>query len=370
MERSVPLLTLSTSARKGIASTSPNLATIVIRGTETHTTLASTLGIPNNSGAPSNQERAPGQSSTSNPHAGTSPTLTNSRDSTPDYSQLDNTPSPEAGSVREMSLLRLADPLEGLALGEHLTAEILGLGEVERSERVGGLKKMSRSELDREDNIARNRKLLDSLELGPGHTSIFEDIGTSATEKAPTAPKGKKNTPSIKPTPIRCSARQQQSNSEVENVIIMEDSGVASESGPSPMSNDARDSDNLTSVSANNETRIIGTTYTFRTFIASLFPEYPDGEGDVVAIEVAWATSAKDLKGVERKWAAANGIAARRNNNSILTCVNRSDWPDWVSKNFEYLTMNDVGSLWSVAVSLWTELERHYGFMSPVSLRR
>jgi hypothetical protein len=146
----------------------------------------------------------------------------------------------------------------------------------------------------------------------------------------------------------------------------MKDSGVASES--SPMPNDARGTDNPISAPANNETRIIRSTYTFRTFIASIFPEYPDGEGDAEAIEVAWAVSAKDLEGVEREWAAANRIAAQRNN-GILTYVNRSDWPDWVSKIFEYLTMNDMGSLWSLAVSLWTELERHYGFMSPVSLR-
>jgi len=369
MEHSVPLLTLSTSARKGVTSTSHNLATIVIRGTEsseTHLTPAPALSTLKNHRALSNQQQAPSQPSVSDPQAGTL-TPTNSRDSTPNYSQLDKTPSPEASPVQEMGSLPPADPLEGLVLGEHLTAEILGLGEVERSERVGGLKKMSRSELDREDNIPRNRKLLDSLELGPRHTSIFEDIGTSTTEKAPTALKGKKNTPSIKPTPIHRSARQQQSNSEVENVIIMEDSGVASKSSPSPMLNDARDSDNLTLLSVNNETRIIGTMYTFRTFIASLFPEYPNGEGDAVAIEVAWAASAEDIESVEREWAVANRVAARRDN-SILTYINRSDWPDWVSKNFEYLTMNDVGSLWSLDVSLWTELERHYGFMSPVSL--
>src|SRR5882762_5507121 len=180
MEHSVPLLTLSTSARKGVTSTSHNLATIVIRGTEsseTHLTPAPALSTPKNHRVLSNQQQAPSQPSVSDPRAGTL-TPTNSRDSTPNYSQLDKTPSPEASPVQEMGSLPPADPLEGLVLGEHLTAEILSLRDAERSKRVRGLKKMSRGELDREDNIARNRKLLDSLELGPGHSSIFEDIDT------------------------------------------------------------------------------------------------------------------------------------------------------------------------------------------------
>jgi hypothetical protein len=266
-----------------------------------------------------------------------------------------------------------------LKLGEHLTAEILGLGEIERSERVKALKKMSRGELDREDNIVRNRKLLDSLEIGPRHASIFEDIGASEAEKAHVARKGKTNNVGADPAPARRLRRQQRSDAEDENPISMENGNVASElSGPftsaaathtsgatSPVSNRTA---HTTTVPANNETRIIAGRYTFRTFIASLFPEYPDGQSDAEAVEIAWATSDEDLEGVEREWAAANRISARRVNTNILTYVNKSDWPDWLSKNFEYLTMNNVGSLWSLAVVLWTELERHYGFASPVSL--
>jgi len=72
----------------------------------------------------------------------------NSCDSTPDYSQLNKTPPPEPSPSHEQSPISTAHPLEGLNLGEHLTAEILGLRVTERTEQVKALKKMSRCELD------------------------------------------------------------------------------------------------------------------------------------------------------------------------------------------------------------------------------
>ena len=114
---------------------------------------------------------------------------------------------------------------------------------------------MSKSELNREDNIARNRKLLNNLEIGPGHTSIFEDIDTSEANKAPVTRKAKKSGTNMKSVPTRHSLRQQQPDSGDEHSVIMA-SPIRASGGTNPVTNNTRGTDNITPGPANNETRV------------------------------------------------------------------------------------------------------------------
>jgi hypothetical protein len=95
-------------------------------------------------------------------------------------------------------------------------------------------------------------------------------------------------------------------------------------------------------------------------FIVSRFPLSTMIEAQ--AIKTTWAIPNKASGIINRAILCTRGTAKE-----ILAHVNRADWPEWLTKYFDYLTLLDLGRCWGVAIALWTDLERVYGFHSSVS---
>jgi hypothetical protein len=64
-------------------------------------------------------------------------------------------------------------------------------------------------------------------------------------------------------------------------------------------------------------------------------------------------------------------IDAAGNSTSVLIPqpldqVDKSNWPKWIAEPYSMFTRKDFGSRWISSVIGWTEIERKYGFVSPV----
>jgi hypothetical protein len=285
-------------------------------------------------------------------------------------------PSPELASENQLFHIPSRSPspedlLEGLKLGDHLTAAVLKMERNARRKRIAELKKCLDYELEREDNILRNRQLMEGLGL---NKDIFAGM--------PTRSKKKTHSSRSKPTEDDDDNFNGDNHGDddtlgnsVEDLggtrgrrsarlaLLTRDDSMPSE-GNTNNNNEQGSDDAGSTVPATSSHSIPEagalTADGLHAFVVSRFP-FSTMVG-AHAIKTTWAFPNKTSGVVDRAILCTRGTAK-----DILAYVNRTDWPDWLTKYFDYLTVLDLGQCWGVAIALWTDLERTYGFQSSVS---
>lgn len=330
--------------------------------------------------------------------------LRTSHSDTPLYSIASRSLSPE-------------DLPEGLELGEYLKEALLRMEKGDRQKKITELRKLSDYELAREDNIFRNRKLMQDMGLGD---NIFSDSTLSKSLERNTSAAGSsqahRSGRHSKPTDdddfmddgcslsddgvsnnrlagaseVRRSGRLLKPINDVADGVgsgegftspadesggmlgSVEESIVGASMEPSSKDNRANEGINPStefptadlSEAVKSGPPSLSMSSPLSSLFAAFFPGY-NAATDVAAIEEAWVTPERNVVAVIDKAV----LCARGSGLDLFTHVNREDWPDWLLKAFNYLTGCDLGCCWGVAVVLWIELERAYGFstLSPVS---
>jgi hypothetical protein len=328
------------------------------------------------------------------------------------------------------------DLLDGLELGKFLKAAVLGMELGERRAKLKALKKLSAHELEREDNILRNRQLMEDMGLledifdnpsftksqtgktkphagkpGVRHSShrptgddddfiddddllsdnhstsgnIAESIGVRvrrssrlssniASNTANNDGVGSGNMARVSNADPACGSHDpssllsgEESAAPPRSSLPATDTVVNAAGGSAIVSSDVLNS----SHSAGGSARIPDALFDKRPMsdsgklallLFTHFPKYVNVEKHLDAIENAWATPHRVTRTINKAVLCTRGTAFE-----ILSHVDQAGWPHWLTKYFSYLTVTDFGRCWGVAIALWTELERAYGFASPVS---
>ena len=291
-------------------------------------------------------------------------------------------------------------PITLLRLGSHLRDRVNGLSPQGRTREITRLTHLSGYERDRENNILRNKQLMEWCGIatdGPGirksqrektksrkndENDDFQPEGSDSEQRPSGPPAGRP-----RPRPVR-SSRQRQADAVADSL------GNAGSDGEQPqrelvadqtkepalnqngqtIENSANGSEQVIDSGENGQEHVIGNGEIENEEAIGNREVENDGATDVFndGLSVGQDELEEEMVDQLDEDAYVPIVSAYETANTNLTqvpavAVNQDGWPQWLGDWYAVFSAKDFGAVWTTLIARWTVIERGYNWASPVS---